>query len=169
MLPHAEETWTIFEAAHLLNRAGFGGNPEEIKLFHALGRAKAVESLISPTEPLDAFPLPSWSVGDQALADMRERRNQLRAIRKATTELPPEQAEMAKRDALKKIQQENRQQALEGQGLCGTADLHVEHDLKQGAAGRIASNSASLRVICVHSALTSGFIAAANSAVVNCI
>ena len=131
MLPHAEETWTIFEAAHLLNRAGFGGNPEEIKLFHALGRAKAVESLISPTEPLDAFPLPSWSVGDQALADMRERRNQLRAIRKATTELPPEQAEMAKRDALKKIQQENRQQALEGQGWWFRRMLKTQAPLRE--------------------------------------
>ena len=131
MLPHAEETWTIFEAAHLLNRAGFGGNPEEIKLFHALGRAKAVESLISPTEPLDAFPLPSWSVGDQALADMRERRNQLRAIRKATNELPPEQAEMAKRDALKKIQQENRQQALEGQGWWFRRMLKTQAPLRE--------------------------------------
>lgn len=115
MLPQAEEPWTIFEAAHLLNRAGFGGSPAEIQSLHALGRMKAVDSLVAPAEPLDAFPLPAWSTVEQALADMRARREQLREARKTMGGLSPEQAEMAKREAFKKIQQESRQQALEGQ------------------------------------------------------
>ena len=100
MLPRASETWTIFEAAHLLNRAGFGGSPAEIKAFHALGRDKAVDSLIAPTEPLDAFPAPAWSTDEQALADMKARRMEIREARKAARGLSPEEAEKAKREAI---------------------------------------------------------------------
>ena len=115
MLPQADDTWTIFEAAHLLSRAGFGGSPSEIKTFHALGRSKAVESLIAPAEPMDAFPLPAWSTGEQAIADLRARRDQFRATQMAMRDLTPEEAEKTKREAFQAIQQINRQHALEGQ------------------------------------------------------
>ena len=131
MLPQAENSWTIFEAAHLLNRAGFGGSPTETRSFHALGRVKAVDSLISPAEPLDAFPLPAWSVGDQALAGMRERRRVLRETRKAMSGLPPEQAQTAKREAFKIIQQENRQQALEAQAWWFRRMLKTQAPLRE--------------------------------------
>ncbi len=131
MLPQAEEFWTIFEAAHLLNRAGFGGCPAEIKSFHALGRGKAVDSLVSPAEPLDAFPLPAWSVGDQALAALRERRQLLRSNRKATKGLSPEEAENTKREANKKFQQESRRQALEGQGWWFRRMLKTQAPLRE--------------------------------------
>ena len=116
MLPQAENTWTIFEAAHLLNRAGFGGSPSEIKTLHSLGREKAVESLIAPAEPPDAFPLPAWSNDEQALADMRERMEQRKTVQQAMRDLPPEEAEKTKREANKEMQMENRRHALEGQG-----------------------------------------------------
>ncbi len=45
MLKNAPDKWTLREAAHLLNRAGFGGTPREIKKLHGLGRKKAVERL----------------------------------------------------------------------------------------------------------------------------
>ena len=115
MIPIADSSWTIFEAAHLLNRAGFGGSPDEIKTFHALGREKAVESLISPLESMDAFPLPAWSSDEQALADMRNRVEQYRASQKGMRDLPPEQAENRRREAFKEIQKINREHALEGQ------------------------------------------------------
>ena len=83
MLPQAAHSWTIFEAAHLLNRAGFGGSPSDIKAFHALGREPAVDSLISPTEPLDAFPLPAWTTDAIALADMRKRLEQRKTLQQA--------------------------------------------------------------------------------------
>ena len=38
-----EQHTTIEEAAHLLNRAGFGGSPGEIRRLHKLGRREAVE------------------------------------------------------------------------------------------------------------------------------
>ncbi len=115
MLPQAEETWTIFEAAHLLNRAGFGGSPSDIKTFHALGRENAVDSLIRPTEPLDAFPLPAWSTGEVVLADMRERMEQRKTIQQAMRNLSPEEAEKTRREAGKAMQMEDRQHALEAQ------------------------------------------------------
>jgi hypothetical protein len=58
MLPQAENAWTIFEAAHLLNRAGFGGNPSQIKALHALGREKAVDSLM--VNPSSARTIRRW-------------------------------------------------------------------------------------------------------------
>ena len=104
MLPKAEKSWTIFEAAHLLNRAGFGGNPGEIKKFHALGREAAVESLISPDEPLDAFPLPAWSRPEEAVANLRESMRERRMVRRERRDLSPEAAEQAKREARKAMQ-----------------------------------------------------------------
>lgn len=116
MLPKADTTWTPFEAAHLLNRAGFGGGPEEIKALHAMGREKAVDSLITPTEPLDAFPLPEWTSDSQALADMRKRNQQRQMMQRSTRDLSPEAADKARREAQKSFQQESRQRSLEAQG-----------------------------------------------------
>ena len=76
MLPQASDSWTLGEAAHLLNRAGFGGDPQEIQNFHALGRTKAVDSLLNPAEPLGTIPVPVWATREQAIADMRERAEQ---------------------------------------------------------------------------------------------
>ena len=116
MLPQAENPWTIFEAAHLLNRAGFGGSPAAIKIFHALGRERAVDSLIAPTEPFDAFPLPVWSSDEIVLADMRARFEQRKMVQQAMRTLSPEEAEKTKREANKEAQMEDRQRALEMQG-----------------------------------------------------
>ncbi len=131
MLPQAEKTWTIFEAAHLLNRAGFGGDPAKIKSFHALGRSGAVEALISPNEPLDAYPLPAWATPEQARIDMKARREQIRSIKQATREQSPEEAEKNQREALKEVRQENRQQALEGQAWWFQRMLKTEAPLRE--------------------------------------
>jgi len=84
-----------------LNRAGFGGSPSEIKTFHALGREKAVDSLLAPTEPLDAFPLPAWCSDEVALADMRARVEMRKTIQQAVRNQSPEEAEKAKRETNK--------------------------------------------------------------------
>ncbi len=60
--PLAPSEWTYAKAAHLLNRAGFGGTPEEIQKLVELGPAKAVSSLFefskSPGAPLPEFARP---------------------------------------------------------------------------------------------------------------
>lgn len=131
MLPQADETWTIFEAAHLLNRAGFGGSPAEIKTFHALGRTKAVDSLIAPTEALDAFPLPDWCNDEQALADQRSRMEQFRSVQQATRSLSPEEAEKTKREAFQRRQREERQRGLEAQGWWFRRMLKTQAPLRE--------------------------------------
>ena len=44
--PITSEDWTLSKAAHLLERAGFGGNPEEILFIYKLGSIKAVEHIV---------------------------------------------------------------------------------------------------------------------------
>jgi len=116
MLPQADDPWTLFEAAHLLNRAGFGGSPDEIKAFHANGRTKAVDLLFTTNESPDAFPVPEWATEERLLADMRQRIDQRRDLMKATRGLSPEEAEKQRREMFKDVQQENREHALESQG-----------------------------------------------------
>jgi len=116
MLPQATDSWTIFEAAHLLNRAGFGGNPDEIKSLHALGRFKAVESLLNPTEPINAFPMPAWATREQAVEDLRERGKQFIETQRATKGMTAAEAERMRQQTFKQAQIENRQHGIEGQG-----------------------------------------------------
>jgi uncharacterized protein (DUF1800 family) len=115
MLPQAGKTWTIFEAAHLLNRAGFGGDSLEIKTFHALGRENAVDSLIAPTEPIDAFPLPEWARPEQAIKDHHSSFEKRRAAQKARRADPSTSAEKKFRETLREIQKTTQAHALESQ------------------------------------------------------
>ncbi|MEO7100700.1 MAG: DUF1800 domain-containing protein [Luteolibacter sp.] len=131
MLPKADPTWTIFEAAHLLNRAGFGGDPDDIRNFHALGREKAVDSLLAPTEPLNAFPLPAWTSDEQALADRKERIGQRQAAQSAKKELPPEQAALKIREVQKEFQKITRQRMLEAQGWWFRRMLKTQAPLRE--------------------------------------
>lgn len=58
-LPSAK--WDREKAAHLLNRAAFGGTPEEIEATRAKGMSGAVEALVSPpNESFEAQP-PAWA------------------------------------------------------------------------------------------------------------
>jgi uncharacterized protein (DUF1800 family) len=116
MLPQADDSWTPIEAAHLLNRAGFGGDPEQIHNLHALGRKSAVESLLAAKEDPDKFSAPEWAHEEKALADFRESRDRLRQTRMETRELPPEKAAEAERTLIHKNQKLKRSQGLEAQG-----------------------------------------------------
>ena len=58
LTPLPDSEWTPQAAAHLLNRAGFGGTPDEIQKLHALGHRGAVESLLGAGEESDLFPAP---------------------------------------------------------------------------------------------------------------
>jgi uncharacterized protein (DUF1800 family) len=115
MLAPADSSWTLPEAAHLLNRAGFGGSPADIARFHALGRIKAVESLLAPDEPAAAFPLPAWASAEQAQADQRERFKQRQEMQRSLRNATPEEAARIRREANQQAQQESRQQGLEAQ------------------------------------------------------
>jgi uncharacterized protein (DUF1800 family) len=115
MFQPLSDSWTPLEAAHLLRRAGFGGSPDDIAKFHALGRIQAVDSLLHPQESLDAFPLPEWAVPEKALADMRQRQEEVRAARGMHPELSPDEAEKLKRATNQKYQKEYRMETAEAQ------------------------------------------------------
>ena len=116
MLPRATGKWTKAEAKHLLNRAGFGGNPAEIARFHALGREKAVVWLLEPGERIESFPVPEWASTEQMVADMQARVEQRRETMEMTKGLSAEEAEKVRRTSNKQMQQDNRRRSVESQG-----------------------------------------------------
>ncbi len=79
--PLATDKWNFATAAHLLNRAGFGGTPAEINHLAALGGEQAVEQLVDYHRVPDPTPDPEWAKPDP------ERWERVRAIRQA----PPDQ------------------------------------------------------------------------------
>ncbi len=135
MLPKAGESWTIEEAAHLLNRAGFGGSPGEIRTWHKLDRKRAVEKLVSPPAATNETPIPEWAEPERARADMLARREQLRGMRMDMRGAGDEQAEKLRREARQQVQRENRRHMEEARDwwfrrmLDGRAPLHEKMTL----------------------------------------
>ena len=70
--PFPDKLWDRKMAAHLLNRAGFGGTPSEIDTLVAMGPEKAVNSFIHSDEDGDLYPRPELLMPDQ-MAELRRR------------------------------------------------------------------------------------------------
>jgi len=72
--------WSLYEAAHLLNRAGFGGTPAEIKALHARGRENAVDWLLAAEESQE-FPEPAWvEVNEEEEAEIIANRERIKSL-----------------------------------------------------------------------------------------
>ncbi len=69
------DRWTPGAAAHLLNRAAFGGSPSEIASLHRLGCDRAVEALLSAGEESDLFPVPALRQPGELFEAKRQARN----------------------------------------------------------------------------------------------
>lgn len=78
--PIPEVLWDPAAAAHLLNRAGFGGSPAEIARLHAGGLNRAVLGLLDFSQPPVPHVEPAWAQPDPSRAE------KLRAFRQATEE-----------------------------------------------------------------------------------
>lgn len=115
MLRPSDKTWTLREAAHLLNRAGFGAAPATIREFHRMGREAGVASLFAAQDPGREESKPEWATRERAVADMRGRMEQLMESRRAAKGQSPEEAEKTRREAFKAMQEDNRRHAIEGQ------------------------------------------------------
>lgn len=87
-------------AAHLLNRAGFGGTPEEIKKLADLGRDGAVDYLLEYEKTPDPTPDPAW-----AKPDPERMRHAAEVYRNGTPE--------ERRQLQKEMQQMQRQRIME--------------------------------------------------------
>jgi uncharacterized protein (DUF1800 family) len=66
------DQWTTAAAAHLMNRAGFGGSPEAIENLRSLGLNKAVSWFVDYERIKDETPAPDWAEPDPKLAERRE-------------------------------------------------------------------------------------------------
>ena len=87
--PLSSDRWNYVMAAHLLNRAGFGGSPAEIQKLTDLGLDQAVAHLLDYEKIPDPTPNPDWAKPNpEEVAKYRE------AIRNGT----PEQKQQAKRE-----------------------------------------------------------------------
>src|SRR5437879_2292662 len=76
----ARKRWDFTTAAHLLNRARFGGPPAEIERLAALGPEKAVSHFVDYENIADDAADPPWAKADP------EREEKLRAARQASEE-----------------------------------------------------------------------------------
>ena len=90
--------WDLAKAAHLLNRAGFGGTPDEIKAFHALGFEQAVEQVLHGPDDAAQFPKPDWAAPRDVIG-----------MRRAARDLPEEERKMKMRD----VQKEERSHVVD--------------------------------------------------------
>ena len=97
--PLASARWEFTTAAHLLNRAGFGGPPQEIEKLLALGRDRAVGYFVDYEAVPDPTPAPAWARPDP------ERAEKLRAARGA--------GEQERRRVQREYQQAQRRHMLE--------------------------------------------------------
>jgi uncharacterized protein (DUF1800 family) len=62
--PLPSERWSYETAAHLLNRAGFGGPPSEIQKLADLGPDQAISLLLDYEKIPDPTPNPIWAIPD---------------------------------------------------------------------------------------------------------
>jgi uncharacterized protein (DUF1800 family) len=69
-LPAAQ--WNTTTAAHLLNRAGFGGSPADIESIHKMGLNRAVSWLVDYEKTPDNTPAPDWAHPDPDLILRRQ-------------------------------------------------------------------------------------------------
>jgi len=96
--PLAKNQWNASLAAHLLNRAGFGGDPAEIQRLADLGFEAAVASLVDVDPKAGKMVTPDWADSSTVAAARAEVR----------------QADKEERRALrKKMRQQERRQLME--------------------------------------------------------
>jgi len=115
MLLSAGNSWTLAEAAHLLNRAGFGGSPQEIRVLHRLGRSAAVDALLNPNESVAAFPVPDWATPARAAEDLKSLQAARKQLQNDIRALPEAEAEERKRVFNQKEQEVTQQHIQEAQ------------------------------------------------------
>src|SRR6185436_14078574 len=80
--PLPASQWNYAAAAHLLNRAGFGGPPAEVEKLLKLGPEKAVAAFVDYDTVPDNTRAPEWAKPDpelpRKLAELRELRQKAR-------------------------------------------------------------------------------------------
>src|ERR1051326_676451 len=113
-LPAAK--WNFGTAAHLLNRAGFGGTPSEIEALEKLGLDGAVPRLLDYESIPDETPNLPWAKPDpERIKKFQEFRELRRSLRSATAAERQSLEEKA-RDLFREMQREQRLRLIELRG-----------------------------------------------------
>lgn len=73
-VPGPHDSWDAFKAAHLLNRAGFGGKPEEISRLEKIGFAPSLDELVNYEQFSDDFPPVDFTELENAYNELRGQR-----------------------------------------------------------------------------------------------
>ncbi len=97
--PLSPSRWDFAAAAHLLNRAGFGGRPAEIEALERGGLEPAIRQLFTFTTAPESAPPPSWAKPDP------DRALKFKALKAAS--------EDRRRELRRELQRENRRRMLE--------------------------------------------------------
>ena len=100
--PLSKHKWNFTTAAHLLNRAGFGGPPAEIEKLAALSPEEAVAQFVDYHKIADNWADPTWAKPDL------ERAQKFLAMREA--------GDMERRKLQREEQQSQRERMLELRG-----------------------------------------------------
>ena len=109
--PLPDSKWTFTTAAHLLNRAGFGGTPDEIENLVQLGPDKAVAYLVDYETIPDATTSPEWAKPDPNRMEKRQELQQLvQQMRRAPSEERP--ALEQKRREMQRLENRTQQEHL---------------------------------------------------------
>ncbi|HEV2210305.1 MAG TPA: DUF1800 domain-containing protein [Verrucomicrobiae bacterium] len=95
----AGSKWGYAAAAHLMNRAGFGGTPAEIEQLASVGLERAVARFVDYQGVPDPTPAPEWAVPDPTRAERY----------RAARQLPPDE----RRKVFQEEQRQQRQRFLE--------------------------------------------------------
>src|SRR6516225_7567704 len=83
LTPISQSNWNYTTAAHLLNRAGFGGPPEEIQELVRLGPTAAVARLLDYESIPEDVPPPAWAKPDpDRMTRLKAMRDQVEEQRK---------------------------------------------------------------------------------------
>jgi uncharacterized protein (DUF1800 family) len=77
--PTRSDPWDKRKAAHLLQRAGFGGRPDEIEALVKQGVAAAVDELVHYDRVAEEYPDPQWA-NDETLQKTLDSRKELRGL-----------------------------------------------------------------------------------------
>jgi len=82
LTPLPEPEWDYDKAAHLLNRAAFGGTPKQIEAAHKRGLNGAIHDLIDVPDGMNEAPAPEWA----RPRDLRKSRAEMEALKEGSQE-----------------------------------------------------------------------------------
>src|SRR5947207_3310635 len=122
--PLPADKWNFTTAAHLLNRAGFGGTPPEIEKLAEMGPDRAVSCLVDYDKIPDPTLSPNWAKPDP------ERMEKFAALRRTNQELRQAKGDQRKELEEKRREMQREQRQMQQQHLLELRDWWLQRMVK---------------------------------------